>query len=170
MGKKSIKENKNIYQITREELGLTRDKASELLEYISSDRIEKIESEKSLPHPDEVLKMSKCYKKPEMCNYYCTHECEIGRETMQIIKPKDLYQVAIQIEHAVNELYRDRERFVGIVEDGKITEDEIEDFKIVQKQLRYISQATNSLNLLIQKMIYDNEISEEAYLGNEEDD
>ena len=54
MGKKSTKENKNIYQIFREEQNLTRDKASELMEFISPDRIEKIESEKSLPHPDET--------------------------------------------------------------------------------------------------------------------
>ena len=61
MGKRSIKENKNIYQLSREALGLTRDKASEQMVYISPDRIEKIESEKSLPHPDEILTMAECY-------------------------------------------------------------------------------------------------------------
>ena len=59
MGKKSTKENKNIYQLNRERLELTREKASELLESVTSDRIEKIESGKSLPHPDEVLAMAK---------------------------------------------------------------------------------------------------------------
>ena len=43
MGKKSTKENKNIYQTSREEAGLTREKASELMEFVSADRIEKIE-------------------------------------------------------------------------------------------------------------------------------
>ena len=69
MGRKSTKENKNIYQEYREECGFTRDKASELLEFISADRIEKIESEKSVPHPDEVLAMSKCYGHHELCNF-----------------------------------------------------------------------------------------------------
>ena len=68
MGKKSTKENKNIYQLNRERLELTREKASELLESVTSDRIEKIESGKSLPHPDEVLAMAKCYKNPLLCN------------------------------------------------------------------------------------------------------
>ena len=49
MGRKSTKENKNIYQTSRETAGLTREGASELLEFISSDRIEKIENE------DDVL-------------------------------------------------------------------------------------------------------------------
>lgn len=31
MGRVSTKENKNIYQIKREELGLTREKASEII-------------------------------------------------------------------------------------------------------------------------------------------
>ena len=55
MPKKSSKENKNIYFQRREELNLTREKASELLETIPSDRIEKIENERVTPYPDEVL-------------------------------------------------------------------------------------------------------------------
>lgn len=35
MGRTSTKENKNSYQLAREELGLTREKASELLETIA---------------------------------------------------------------------------------------------------------------------------------------
>ena len=42
MGKKSTKENKNIYQTSREDAGLTREKASELMDFVSADRIEKI--------------------------------------------------------------------------------------------------------------------------------
>ena len=45
MGKRSTKENKNIYQTSRESLALTREKASEQMLYISADRIEKIENE-----------------------------------------------------------------------------------------------------------------------------
>ena len=55
MGRLSTKENKNRYQLIREELGLSREKASELLESISPERLEKIENERSDPHPDEVL-------------------------------------------------------------------------------------------------------------------
>ena len=43
MGRASTKENKNIYQVSREEIGYSRAAASEKLEYISADRIEKIE-------------------------------------------------------------------------------------------------------------------------------
>ena len=69
MARTSTKENKNIYHKTRETLQLTRETASELLESISPERIEKIENERSLPHPDEVLLMAEKYKRE---NYYLT--------------------------------------------------------------------------------------------------
>jgi hypothetical protein len=46
MGKKSIKENKNIYFQSREEAGLTRAQASELMDFISESRIEKSKARK----------------------------------------------------------------------------------------------------------------------------
>ena len=45
MARASTKENKNIYHRTRESLQLTREAASDLLEVISPERIEKIENE-----------------------------------------------------------------------------------------------------------------------------
>lgn len=80
MARASTKENKNIYHTTRESLQLTRETASDLLGVISPERIEKIENERSLPHPDEVLIMAEKYKQPNLCNYYCANECPIGQQ------------------------------------------------------------------------------------------
>ena len=66
MARVSTRENKNIYQLTRENLKLTRETASELLESIPPERIEKIENERSFPHPDEVLTMAEKYKKMDI--------------------------------------------------------------------------------------------------------
>ena len=85
MPRSSTKSNKTVYQLKREELGLSREKASELLEYIPAGRIEKIENEKQNAQPADVLAMARVYQKPELCNYYCTHECPIGKESMQEI-------------------------------------------------------------------------------------
>lgn len=69
MPRASTKENKNIYHKTRGALHLIRESASELLESISPERIEKIENERSVPHPDEVLLIAEKYKQPRLCNY-----------------------------------------------------------------------------------------------------
>lgn len=66
MPRVSNKESKNIYFSRREELRLTRDQASELLESIPPERIEKIENERVEPHPEEILIMAQKYKSPEL--------------------------------------------------------------------------------------------------------
>ena len=55
MGRRSTKENKTIWQITREELGLTREKAGELIPGFSPERIEKIENGRTQIQPEDAL-------------------------------------------------------------------------------------------------------------------
>ena len=160
MGRKSTKENKNIYQTSREAAGLTRESAAELLEYISSDRIEKIESEKSLPHPDEILAMADCYKNPSLCNYYCSHECPIGQEYVPEVKLKDLSQITLEMLASLNSLEKGKNRLIEITVDGVISEDEKKDFEKIQQQLAQISLAIDSLELWVQKAVAEGKISE----------
>ena len=160
MGRKSTKENKNIYQTSREALGFTREAAAEQLQFLSSDRIEKIESEKSLPHPDEILAMADCYKNPSLCNYYCSHECPIGQEYVPEIQMKDLSQITLEMLASLNTLNRDKDRLIEITVDGQISEDELDDFHKIQTQLGQISQAIDSLQLWVQKAIMDGKMSE----------
>lgn len=159
MGRKSTKENKNIYQLSREEAGLTREAASEQLEYISSDRIEKIESEKSLPHPDEILAMADCYKNPSLCNYYCSHECPIGQEYVPEVTFKELSQITLEMLASLNSLEKEKNRLIEITVDGVISDDELQDFEKIQEQLSQISMAIDSLQLWVQKAIADGRIS-----------
>jgi len=159
MGRKSTKENKNIYQTSREEAGFTREVAAEALEFISSDRIEKIESEKSLPHPDEILAMADCYKNPSLCNYYCSHECPIGQEYVPEVKLKDLSQITLEMLASLNSLEKEKMRLVEITVDGVISDDEKEDFARIQEQLAQIAMAVDSLQLWVQKAVIDGKIN-----------
>ena len=97
MPRLSTKENKTVYQLQREELGLSREKAGELLGSITPERIERIESGKYTAHPDEVILMAEKYQAPELCNYYCSNECEIGRQYVPQIKIKDLAQIVLEM-------------------------------------------------------------------------
>lgn len=161
MGKRSTKENKNIYQLYREEAELTREKASEQMEYISADRIEKIESEKSYPHPDEILVMADCYKKPNLCNYYCSHECPIGKEFVPEVKLKDLSQIVLEMLASLNAIDKDKNRLIEITADGKLTADEYRDFASIENQLNKISLSADALKLWLQQTIMDGKIDKE---------
>lgn len=149
MGRKSIKENKNIYQEIRESLDLTRQKASELLQFISEDRLEKIESEKSEIRPDEVLKMSQAYKRPDLANYYCSHECPIGKKYVPAAETKDLSQITLEMLATLNSLEKQKNRLIEITVDGKISEDEKADFEEIRKQLNDMSKTIASLSIWV---------------------
>ncbi|MFQ6963636.1 MAG: helix-turn-helix domain-containing protein [Oscillospiraceae bacterium] len=108
MGRASTRQNKTPYQLAREELGLSRERAAELLETIPAERIERIESERSLPRPDEVLRMAQRYKKPSLCNAYCARACPIGQEYVPEIKPKELPAIVLEMLATLNTLDRER--------------------------------------------------------------
>lgn len=151
MGRRSTRPNKNIYQLAREEAGLTREKASELMAGISDDRIEKIESEKVLIRPDEVLQMSRCYKKPELCNLYCSRECAIGIEQVPEIKEKDLPTIALEILSVMRFLEKEKDLLIDISADGQISEEEIPAFEVIRSHLESLAGTVDALNLWLQK-------------------
>ena len=153
MARASTKENKNIYHKTREALHLTRESASELLENISPERIEKIENERSLPHPDEVLLMAEKYKQPRLCNYYCAHQCPIGRQYVPEIEMKDLSQIVLEMLASLNFMSKQKERLIEITVDGKISGDELKDFIGIQEELEKISMAVEALQLWAEQML-----------------
>ena len=153
MARRSTKENKNLYQTTRENLDLTREEASELLETVSPERIEKIENERSLPYPDEVLLMSDKYKQPTLCNYYCANQCPIGQQYVPEIKIKELSQIVLEMLASLNSMNKQRERLIEITVDGKISGDELEDFIYIQEELERISIAVETLQLWSERML-----------------
>lgn len=158
MGKKSVKENKNIYQISRENLGLTREKASELLESVTADRIEKIESERSLPHPDEVLTMAQKYKIPTLCNHYCSQECPIGMQYVPKVETKMLSQIVLEMLASLNSIDKKKNRLIEITADGEVSDDELKDFVMIQDELEQISMTVESLQLWAETMIANGDI------------
>lgn len=163
MARKSTKENKNIYQRTREALDLTREEASDLLVTMSPERIEKIESERSMPHPDEVLLMSDKYKKPTLCNHYCANECPIGQQYVPEIKVKDLSQIVLETVASLNAMQKKKERLIEITVDGEISGDELTDFVYIQQELEKISVAVETLQLWCEQMIDTGIIDREQY-------
>ena len=163
MGRASTKENKNKYQLAREELGLSREKASDLLEVIPPERIEKIENERSLPHPDEVLVMSQKYNKPSLCNYYCSNECPIGKEYVPEVQIKELSAIVIEMLASLNSVNKTKDRLIEIAADGVISDDEIDDFIHIQEELERISITVETLQLWAEKMLANGIIDADQY-------
>lgn len=163
MARVSTKENKNLYHRTRESLQLTREAASELLESITPERIEKIENERSLPHPDEVLVMAEKYKQPSLCNFYCANQCPIGQQYVPEVKIKDLSQIVLEMLASLNSMSKQKDRLIEITVDGEVSEDELKDFIYIQEELERISIAVETLQLWSERMLATGKIDPELY-------
>ena len=147
MGRGSVRQNKNKFQLIREDLGLSREKAAELLETVSPERIEKIESGKCAPYPEEVLAFARKYKRPSLCNYYCSQCCPIVLEMLA----------------SLNAVDKRKDRLIEITADGKVSGDEIDDFITIQQELERISVTVETLQLWSEKMLLSGAIDRDAY-------
>ena len=151
MGKQSTRENKTFYQSCREEAGLTRSEASEKMTAVSDSKIEKIEYEIQEPTPYDIIQMADAYKRPDLCNYYCSHKCEIGYRYVPEIEMTDLSNIILETIASLNEINPMTGRLIQITRDGKISDDEMEDFAFISKKLDEVSLAVDALNLWVDK-------------------
>ena len=159
MGRNSTRKSKTIYQICREDSGLSREKASELMDGISVSRIEKIEYEMQPPTPYDVVQMADCYKRPDLCNYYCSHRCAIGDRYVPEVEVSELSNIILETIASLNEINPLTGRLIQIARDGKISDDEIKDFAFISKKLDEVSLAIDSLNLWVDKTASENNIN-----------
>ncbi len=162
MGRKSTKENKSIYQLTREGLGLTREQAGELIPGFSQERIEKIENERVQIRPEDVRMMAEYYRAPGLCNYYCSNECPIGRERIPQVESKELVQIAVETINGLNRLVREKDRLLEIAEDGAVSDDEYEDFNLIRETMEKLQVSLATLQLWIEQKIADGELDRDA--------
>ncbi|MCR5002511.1 MAG: helix-turn-helix transcriptional regulator [Lachnospiraceae bacterium] len=163
MGRASTKENKSIYQTAREELKLTREKASEKIGFMSAERIEKIENARVNIQPEDVMALAQCYKAPKLCNYYCSNECPIGRKYVPEVQAKDLAQIAIETLNSLNKINRDKDRLLEIIEDGRVSDDEISDFASIKKTLDKIALSVDTLQLWVDQAIADGNLDKSVF-------
>ncbi len=162
MGKVSVKKNKNIYQITREELGLSR---AEATEYIPNDaqfpgmpgvpeyKLVKIENGTVAVQPADVVAMAQRYNRPELRNYYCCHECAIGKiDAPEVPFDGGVHEILVNMAVALKKVNHNKIRLMEILEDGKLSADEQADFDKIYEELEQVSMTVEALQLWCEKM------------------
>ena len=137
MGRQSTREDKTIYQLCRESQGLSREKASDLMDGVSAARIEKI----------------------EYGLHYCSHRCEIGDRYVPEVELSELSNIILETIASLNEINPLTSRLIQIARDGKISDDEIPDFAFISSKLDEISLAVDALNLWVDKTASENNIN-----------
>ena len=82
---------------------LSRAGASERLSGVSEDMLKKYELDMVRPSNDVVALMADAYNEPELRNWYCTHECALGKYTREIESAAP-ERTAIRLYNAISTL------------------------------------------------------------------
>lgn len=162
MGKASVKKNKSIYQVTREGLGLSRSAAVKYIpdnpdfpgmDGIAEYRLVKIEDGSVNVQPADVVAMAKRYNEPELRNYYCCHECPIGQiDAPEVTYKNNVHEILVNMAVSLRNVNHNKIRLMEILEDGKVSADEVEDFDMISEELEHISMTIEALQLWCEKM------------------
>jgi len=162
MGKSSTKDNKTLYQAARENLGLSREKASELTG-IEPSKIERIENEKCKIDPYDIIAMADAYKEPKICNHYCVSQCPIGMKYVPEVKIESLKDITVEMLASLEALDTQKTRFLQIARDGHVDDTELNDFVQIQKELEQSSMAVEALQIWSEKMLAEGKIDVAKY-------
>lgn len=143
---------KTPFQKKREDLGLSREKAAEILAGISYERLYNIEHGKTTPTPEDILIMADGYKDPTLCNAFCAHHCGIGQRYVPHVEVGELPSITLGIIATLNKVDGMKNRLIEICADGGIDETEQEDFDEIQASLEELSLSVEALQLWVEKV------------------
>lgn len=162
MGKVSVKENKSVYQIARDNLGLSRAAAVEYIpgnpkypgmDGITEDRLVKLESGLTAIQPSDVVAMAKRYNEPELRNYYCCHECPIGAiDAPEVVYKDNVHQILVNMVVSLESVNSKKSRLMEILSDGVVDDTEIKDLNKILEELEKISMTIESIQLWCEKV------------------
>ena len=116
---------------------------------IERSRLLKIETNEVIAHPDEVASMVKAYNAPELVNYYCTQQCPLGQGGSLLIH-NDLDRIFVTLMSALHSLEKAEDALYHILEDGKVSKDEQQEFNQLLNTLGKIAYSAESLKLWAQ--------------------
>lgn len=119
---------------------------------IERTRLARIELGLICPYPEEVRMMADAYNAPELCNYHCTTDCPIGRETVPKAEIGGLEQIAVRVYSALRTADTIREQLIEIAADGVIDDSERPTLAQISARLRRMQAAASELQIYIDKL------------------
>lgn len=153
----------NLYSEVRNNLGLSREKASELLETISPEKLERIENEKQLPTPEDVMIMAEKYSEPSIKNYYCANQCPMGQHYVPRIEFDDLEKTVLKLVASLNAINAKKDQLIEIASDGVVHDYELASFVNIQNELEKLSFALSKMEVWTEKMMSSGAIDMNEY-------
>ncbi|WP_300259967.1 hypothetical protein [Clostridium sp.] len=131
-----------------------RDAASELVD-MDKNRITRIETNKLEAYPEEVIKMAEVYDAPYLINHYCNNICPIGKKfgcSFNLESDSDMYKASIMLMGSLSQANNAKDVLLKILEDGQITDDEIDLADKTISELTNIIKDVINLKIALEKI------------------
>lgn len=151
----------NIYRACREEAAVYNDKlksrenAAELLG-ISTSTLSNHELgiTKTVP-VDTVVMMADLYNSPQLKNLYCKRECPIGKQLPVATEIDSLAGATVRLMNDLDdrEIQDMKKRLLSIAADGKIDENESNEFNSIMGKLDSLAKTISELRMLAEKYL-----------------
>lgn len=160
MASGQMKCTENVYYQARKEAALYNDKlnsregAAELLGIsVSSLADYELGMTKFVP-VDKVRLMAELYNAPQLMNGYCKYECPLGEHRILPVKVESVELAALKFLDALNKIdLRDVQmRLTTISSNGRIDENEKDDFLDIVSKLEAVQEQIETLKLLADKI------------------
>lgn len=161
MGKEPLKENTNVYFQARKRAAMSNDRlfsrenAAELLgisPYTLADY--ELGNTKVVP-VDKVVLMADLYNAPELITGYCKHQCPIHGFMPLATEEKNLQGIALRLLKGLNEdeMQDLKTSMIDILEDGKVSDNELVEFKKLMEHLDGLAEIISELKLAGEKIL-----------------
>lgn len=142
---------KNIFRRARNNAGLSQTDAAYDVN-LPVKQLSALEKGTTDPRPFDIVSMAYAYKTPQLCNYYCSHYCKIGRAlAVPDIDIRPLNEIADQTEVLLTEASDVINAFFHISRDNKISKDEEKQLSEIRETLDLLSVNIRTLNLACRK-------------------
>ena len=158
MAKFATKAAENEFYIARMEAAKFNDDLASregASEYLGMDRtrLSRIELDSQVPLPEDVLLMADLYRRPELCNHYCTRICPIGRKTMLPLIEGSLSEMAIRLYCAAHDMDEPAEKFLRMMADGKLDAMETEELAEIVPEIVSFTNVLQSWLVIAKKQL-----------------
>ncbi|EGT5564749.1 XRE family transcriptional regulator [Clostridioides difficile] len=136
----------NIYQLSRENTGITQEKASELLD-ISVESLRAYENDKRIPPNVIVSKMVSIYNNNLLGYEHVRRTTEAGVMFLPKLELRSLSNITLKLHKEIKDYLKKEDDFIDIVEDDVIDEEEEEIWDDVMQELEDIFKSILILKL-----------------------
>lgn len=131
---------------------LTRSGASDYLPGVTEDSLKKYELDITKAPNTVVALMADTYGDPELRSWYCANECPLGKDRVAEINDMPPERCVIRMRRHMDDMQDALTEFAGIVEDGVITQEELEMVPEIKRRFTEARQKVDEMLAALEKI------------------